>query len=73
MRDGLTLYVNNASRLEAAAEHNTGMKRSALETVGLLRDAAATGQAKGQVAVAAPEKQPSEKDRSIVKPFEIGI
>ena len=39
----------------------------------LLRDAAATGQAKGQVAVAAPEKQPPEKDRSIVKPFEIGI
>lgn len=73
LRDGLTLYVNNASRLEEAVERNTGMKRSALETVGLLRDAAATGQAKGQVAVAAPEKQPPEKDRSIVKPFEIGI
>jgi hypothetical protein len=73
LRDGLTLYVNNASRLEAAVTRNTGMKRSALETVGLLRDAAATGQAKGQVAVAAPEKQPPEKDRSIVKPFEIGI
>lgn len=73
LRDGLTLYVNNASRLEEAVERNTGMKRSALETVGLLRDAAATGRAKGQVAVAAPEKQPPEKDRSIVKPFEIGI
>ncbi|MEJ6008762.1 MobF family relaxase [Novosphingobium aquae] len=73
LRDGLTLYVNNASRLEEAVERNTGMKRSALETVGLLRDAAATGQAKGQVAVAAPEKQPPEKDRSIIKPFEIGI
>ena len=71
LRDGLTLYVNNASRLEAAVTRNTGMKRSAVETVGLLRDAAATGQAKGQVA--APEKQPPEKDRSIVKPFEIGI
>ena len=73
LRDGLTLYVNNASRLEAAVEHNTGMKRSALETVGLLQNAAATGQAKGQTAVAAPEKQPPEKDRSIIKPFEIGI
>ena len=73
LRDGLTLYVNNASRLEAAVEHNTGMKRSALETIGLLGDAAAAGQAKGQTAVAAPEKQPPEKDRSIVKPFEIGI
>ena len=73
LRDGLTLYVNNASRLEAAVERNTGMKRSALETVGLLRDAAAAGHAKGQVSVAAPTKQPPEKDRSIVKPFEIGI
>lgn len=73
LRDGLTLYVNNASRLEAAVERNPGMKRSALETVGLLRDAAAAGQAKGQVVMPAPEKQPPEKDRSIVKPFEIGI
>ena len=73
LRDGLTLYVNNASRLEAAVERNTGMKRSALETVGLLRDAAAVGQAKGNVSTPAPEKQPPEKDRSIVKPFEIGI
>lgn len=73
LRDGLTLYVNNASRLEAAVERNTGMKSSALEVAGLLRDAAAAGQAKGQVPVAAPEKQPPEKDRSIVRPFEIGI
>ena len=73
LRDGLTLYVDNASRLEAAVERNTGMKRSALEVAGLLRDAAAAGQAKGQVSVAAPEKQPPEKDRSIVRPFEIGI
>ena len=71
LRDGLTLYVNNASRLEAAIEHNTGMKRSALETVGLLRDAAATGQAKGQAPV--PEKHLPDNDRSIVWPFEIGI
>lgn len=49
------------------------MKRSALEVAGLLRDAAAAGQAKGQDPVAAPEKQPPEKDRSIVRPFEIGI
>lgn len=73
LRDGLTLYVNNASRLEAAVERNTGMKRSALETIGVLRDAAAAGQAKGQVQPPAPEKHPPEKDRSIVRPFEIGI
>lgn len=73
LRDGLTLYVNNASRLEAAVERNTGMKRSALETVGLLRDAAAAGQSKGQLQAPAREKQPPEKDRSIVRPFEIGI
>ena len=73
LRDGLTLYVNNASRLEAAVERNTGMKRSALETIGLLRDAASAGQAKGQVQPPAPEKQTPEKDRSIVRPFEIGI
>ena len=73
LRDGLTLYVNNTSRLEAAVERNTGMKHSALETVGLLRDAAAVGQAKGNVSTPAPEKQPPERDRSIVKPFGIGI
>ena len=73
LRDGLTLYVNNASRLGAATQRNTGMKRSALETVGLLRDAAALGQAKGKEPTPSPEKQPPERDRSIVKPFEIGI
>ena len=71
LRDGLTLFVNNAARLEAAVERNTGMKRSALETVGLLRDAAAAGQAKGRAP--APERELPERDRSLVKPFEIGI
>jgi hypothetical protein len=48
------------------------MKRSALETVDLLRDAASKGQAKDRVA---PEqtRKPPELDRSITKPFEIGI
>ena len=73
LRDGLTLYVNNASRLEAATQRNTGMKRSALETVGLLRDAASAGQAKGNAPTPPPEKQPPEKDRGLVKPIEIGI
>lgn len=72
LRDGLTLFVNNASRLESAVARNTGMKRSALETVGQLRDAAASGLAKG-AAEAAPQKEPPERERSIVKPFEIGI
>ena len=61
-----------ATALEAAVERNAGMKRSALETVDLLRDAAATGQAKDRVAPA-PERKPPELDRSITKPFEIGI
>ncbi len=71
LRDGLTLFVDNSARLEAAVERNTGMKRSALETVGRLRDAAAAGQEKGRAS--APERELPERDRSIVKPFEIGI
>lgn len=72
LRDGLTLYVDNAGKLEAAVERNAGMKRSALETVDLLRDAASKGQAKDRVA---PEqtRKPPELDRWITKPFEIGI
>ncbi|NNM76376.1 conjugative relaxase [Sphingomonas sp. ID1715] len=71
LRDGLTLFVDNAGKLEAAVERNPGMKRSALETVDLLRDAAAKGQAKGRSPL--PERQPPERDRSLTKPFEIGI
>ena len=54
-----------------AGQRNAGMKRSALETVDLLRDAAAKGQAKDRAP--APERKPPELDRSIAKPFEIGI
>lgn len=71
LRDGLTLFVDNAGRLEAAVERNPGMKRSALETVDHLRDAAARGQAKGRAP--APTRDPPELDRSLTKPFEIGI
>jgi hypothetical protein len=51
------------------------MKRSALETVDLLRNAAAEGRARGNQTdkVQAPGREPPERDRSIVKPFEIGI
>lgn len=75
LRDGLTLFVDNASKLEAAVERNPGMKRSALETVNQLRDAAATGQAKGKASDRSqePAREPPELDRSITKPFEIGI
>jgi hypothetical protein len=73
LRDGLTLYVDNASKLEKAVEQNTGMKRSALETTGLLKDAAAAGIAKGKAKEPAQGREPPERDRSIVKPFEIGI
>ncbi|PKB25306.1 conjugative relaxase-like TrwC/TraI family protein [Novosphingobium kunmingense] len=71
LRDGLTLYVDNAAKLGVAVERNPGMKRSALETVDLLRDAAAKGQAKGREAI--PSREPPELDRALVKPFEIGI
>jgi ATP-dependent exoDNAse (exonuclease V) alpha subunit len=71
LRDGLTLFVDNAAKLEAAVERNPGMKRSALETVDLLRNAAASGQAKGRAP--SPEREPPERDRSLIKPFEIGI
>ena len=71
LRDGLTLYVDNSARLEAAIERNPGMKRSALETVDRLRSAAASGQAKGREASQA--REPPELDRSLIKPFEIGI
>ncbi len=75
LRDGLTLFVDNADKLEAAVERNPGMKRSALETVNQLRDAAATGQAKGKAPDRSqePAREPPELDRSITKPFEIGI
>lgn len=71
LRDGLTLFVDNAGKLEAAVERNPGMKRSALETVDFLRDAAARGQAKDRAP--APAREPPELDRSLTKPFEIGI
>lgn len=75
LRDGLTLFVDNAGKLEAAVERNPGMKRSALETVNQLRDAAAAGQAKGKASdrLQEPAREPPELDRSITKPFEIGI
>jgi ATP-dependent exoDNAse (exonuclease V) alpha subunit len=71
LRDGLTLFVDNPGKLEATVEKNPGMKRSALETVNLLRDAAATGEAKGKAP--ASERKPPELDRSLTKPFEIGL
>lgn len=75
LRDGLTLFVDNAGKLEAAVERNPGMKRSALETVNQLRDAAVMGQAKGKAPDRSqePTREPPELDRSITKPFEIGM
>jgi conjugative relaxase-like TrwC/TraI family protein len=75
LRDGLTLFVDNAKRLEAAVERNPGMKRSALETVKLLGEAAAQGLAKGDEKgePRLPEPSPPELERTRTKPFEIGL
>ncbi len=73
LRDGLTLFVDNSSKIEKAVEQNTGMKRSALETTGLLKDAAAAGVAKGKAQKPQQGREPPERDRSIIKPFEMGI
>jgi conjugative relaxase-like TrwC/TraI family protein len=71
LRDGLTLYVDNTQKLEQAVERNPGMKRSALETAGMLREAAASGLARGLGQ--GHERPLPERERTIVKPFEIGI
>jgi conjugative relaxase-like TrwC/TraI family protein len=74
LRDGLTLFVDNKDRLEAAVERNSGMKSSALESLGLLKAAAARGQSKaGQSATRLEPAEPPERDRTIIKPFEIGL
>jgi hypothetical protein len=71
LRDGLKLFVDNPGKLEAAVENNPGMKRSALETVDLLRNAAATGAEKGRASEA--ERKVPELDRSISKKFDMGL
>jgi len=71
LRDRLTLFVDNAGKLEAAVENNPGMKRSALEPVDLLRNAAATGAEKVRDSEA--ERKAPELDRSISKKFDMGL
>jgi conjugative relaxase-like TrwC/TraI family protein len=71
LRDRLTLFVDNAGKLEAAVENNPGMKRSALETVDLLRNAAAAGTEKGRASEA--QLRAPELDRSISKKFDLGL
>jgi hypothetical protein len=71
LRDGLKLFVDNPGKLEAAVENNPGMKRSALETVDVLRNAAATGAEKGRASEG--ERKVRELDRSISKKFDMGL
>lgn len=73
LRDGLTLFINNKDRLESAVARNNGMKSSALEATGLLKSAAAMGLAKMETPTAEKTRQPPERERPMVKPFEIGI
>jgi hypothetical protein len=49
------------------------MKGSALEVTGLLKSAAAKGLAKGETPTPEKTRTPPERERPMVKPFEIGI
>lgn len=69
LRDGLTLFVDNAARLESAISRNTGAKTSALEAVGKLQAAAARGVAAGK-ATPVPQKLP---ELAKTKAFDMGL
>ena len=74
LRDSLTLFVDNASKLSSAVAHNPGTKTSALEVTERLRQAAATGLKAGRPAQEKPlGKDKPEIAKDMVKPFEIGI
>ena len=73
LRDGLTLVVDNASRLGAAIERNPGDKTSALETLKRLGEAAARGLAKGREAATGKAKEPMQLERSKSKSFDFGL
>lgn len=73
LRDHLTLVVDSAAKLGKAAAQNTGDKTSALEVTERLRSAAAKGQASGMPVNDHQAKQPPERTKERVKPFEIGI
>lgn len=87
LRDGLTLVVDNASRLQAAIERNPGDKTSAIETLKRLGAAAARGLAKGKVAELVPApaqgrvaepapvsaKEPPQLERTRSKSFDFGM
>ena len=75
LRDGLTLVVDNASRLQAAIERNPGDKTSALEILKRLGSAAARGLAKGSEAEPAPSpaKEPQQLERTRSKSFDFGL
>ena len=69
LREGLTLFVDNASRLESAISRNPGAKTSALEAVGELRAAAAKGVAAGK----APPVTQKVPELAKTKPFDMGL
>ncbi|MEO6718012.1 MAG: TrwC protein, partial [Novosphingobium sp.] len=73
LRDGLTLIVDNADRLERAIERNPGDKTSALETLGRLGRAAAHGLAKAPAPEAEKAKEPPQLERTKSKSFDFGL
>ena len=69
LRDGLTLFVDNAARLGSAISRNTGAKTSALEALGELKAAAAQGVAAGK-SPPVPQKAP---ELAKTKSFDMGL
>ena len=73
LRDGLTLIVDNADRLERAVERNPGLKTSALETLGRVGRNSAKAPATERQGESAKSREPAQLERSKSKPFDFGL
>ncbi len=73
LRDGLTLIVDNARKLEAAIERNPGEKTSALEALRRLGAAAAKGTTRGRGSEVTEVKEPPQLERTKSKSFDFAL
>ena len=73
LRDGLTLIVDNADRLERAVERTPGLKTSALETLGRLGRAATKTPATEPQGENDKPRDQAQLERSKSKPFDFGL